>query len=93
MRLDRFNWHFNFKSHYRFTFLTFYDKFLKEEIRENEMKFHLTEIKNSLMTLQLKRANEEIKLYVSNKPEDKKKSFREQLLKQIADQVKIEIIC
>jgi hypothetical protein len=57
------------------------------------MKFHLTEIKNSLMTLQLKRANEEIKLYVSNKPEDKKKSFREQLLKQIADQVKIEIIC
>ncbi len=52
------------------------------------MKFHLTEIKNSILSIQMKRANDEIKLYVSNKPEDKKKSFREQLLKQIADQVK-----
>ena len=51
------------------------------------MKYHLTEIKNSILNLQLKRANEEIKLYVTNKPEDKKKSFREQLQKQIADQV------
>ena len=41
------------------------------------------------MAHQLKRANDEIKLYVSNKTEDKKKSFREQLLKQIADQVSI----
>ena len=40
-----------------------------------------------MLSLLLKRANDEIKLYVSNKPEDKKKSFREQLLKQIAEQV------
>jgi hypothetical protein len=42
---------------------------------------------SQILSLQLKRANDEIKLYVSNKQEDKKKSFREQLLKQISEQV------
>ena len=32
-----------------------------------------------------KRASDEMKLYVSNKPEDKKKSTREHFLKGIAD--------
>jgi hypothetical protein len=52
------------------------------------MKYHLSEMKIKVMQLQLKRANDELKLYVASKQEDKKKSVREQLQKQIADQVK-----
>lgn len=59
----------------------------QDEIKDNEMKYHLTEMKIKVMQLQLKRANDELKLYVSNKQEDKKKSVREQLQKQILDQV------
>ena len=49
----------------------------------NETKHHELEMKNRILELLLTRAQEEIKLYVSSKPEDKKKSVREQLLKQV----------
>ena len=49
----------------------------------NETKHHLLQLKNRNLELLLQRAQEEIKLYVSSKTEDKKKSLREQLLKQV----------
>merc|ERR1711976_831248 len=58
------------------------------EVLANETKHQLMELRNRNLELMLQRAHDEIKLYVSQKAEDKKKSVREQLLKQIADQEK-----
>ena len=55
----------------------------QEEVLANETKHHWLEMKNRNLELLLTRAQEEIKLYVSSKAEDKKKSVREQLLKQV----------
>ena len=55
----------------------------QEEVLANETKHHLVQLKNRNLELLLQRAQEEIKLYVSSKTEDKKKSLREQLLKQV----------
>ena len=55
----------------------------QEEVLFNETKHHHLEMKNHNLELLLTRAQEEIKLYVSSKSEDKKKSVREQLLKQV----------
>lgn len=55
----------------------------QEEVLFNETKHHHLEMKNHNLELLLTRAQEEIKLYVSSKTEDKKKSVREQLLKQV----------
>ena len=55
----------------------------QEEVLANETKHHLLGLKNRHLELLLQRAQEEIKLYVSSKTEDKKKSLREQLLKQV----------
>jgi len=63
-------------------------KKFQEEILANETRHQLLELRNRNLELLLQRAHDEIKLYVSNKAEDKKKSVREQLLKQIADQEK-----
>lgn len=57
-------------------------KKFQEEILANESKHHLLELRNRNLELMLQRAHDEIKLYVSNKSDDKKKSIREQLLKQ-----------
>ena len=58
-------------------------KKFQEEILTNETKHQLLEIRNRNLELLVQRAHDEIKLYVSNKAEDKKKSVREQLLKQV----------
>ena len=55
----------------------------QEEVLANETKHHLVQLNNRNLELLLQRAQEEIKLYVSSKTEDKKKSLREQLLKQV----------
>jgi intraflagellar transport protein 81 len=60
-------------------------KKFQEEILANETKFHLLELRNRNLELMQQRAHDEIKLYVSNKPEDKKRSVREQLLKQVTN--------
>ena len=57
-------------------------KKFQEEILANETRHQLLELRNRNLELLLQRAHDEIKLYVSNKAEDKKKSVREQLLKQ-----------
>ena len=54
----------------------------QEEVLANETKHHMLELKNRHVELLLQRAQEEIKLYVS-KGEDRKKSVRELLLKQV----------
>lgn len=58
-------------------------KKFQEEVLSNETKHRLLELKNRNLELLLQRAQDEIKLYVSSKAEDKKKSVREQLLKQV----------
>ena len=58
-------------------------KKFQEEILANETKHQLMELRNRNLELLLQRAHDEIKLYVSQKAEDKKKSVREQLLKQV----------
>ena len=58
-------------------------KKFQEEILANETKHQLMELRNRNLELMLQRAHDEIKLYVSQKAEDKKKSVREQLLKQV----------
>ena len=45
----------------------------------------MLELKTRQMEMLEKRTNNEMKLYVSNKPEDKKKSTREQFLKGISE--------
>ena len=55
----------------------------QDEVLANESKHHLLEMKNRNLELLLQRAQEEIKLYVSSKAEDKKRSVRETLLKQV----------
>lgn len=58
-------------------------KKFQEEVLANETKHHLLGLKNHNLELLLQRAQDEIKLYVSGKADDKKKSVREQLLKQV----------
>ena len=72
-------------SHSDFPFFLSFLKVRKfqEEVLANETKHHLLQLKNRNLELLLQRAQEEIKLYVSSKTEDKKKSLREQLLKQV----------
>ena len=71
-------------SHSDFPFLSFLKvRKFQEEVLANETKHHLLQLKNRNLELLLQRAQEEIKLYVSSKTEDKKKSLREQLLKQV----------
>ena len=54
-------------------------------ISANETKYNLLELRKGHLETLEKRASNEMKLYVSNKPEDKKKSTRELFLKGISE--------
>ena len=56
-------------------------KALREEMTAAESKHLVTSTQRVLMEASQARVAEEIKLYVSNKPEDKKKSMSEKYLK------------
>ena len=66
-------------------------KKFQEEILANETRHQLLELRNRNLELLLQRAHDEIKLYVSNKAEDKKKSVREQLLKQASSMLEVVV--
>ena len=51
----------------------------------NETKTNLMEMRRSLLEMMEKRAKDEVALYMSNKPEDKKKTARDQLTKGISE--------
>lgn len=60
-------------------------KALRDEILGSETKFHVLSNQKTVMDMWQERVTEEMKLYVSNKPEDKHKSLRERLLKSLND--------
>ena len=60
-------------------------KALRDEILGSETKFHVLSNQKTVMDIWQERVTEEMKLYVSNKPEDKHKSLRERLLKSLND--------
>ena len=60
-------------------------KTLRDEILGSETKFHVLSNQKTVLDMWQERVTEEMKLYVSNKPEDKHKSLRERLLKSLND--------
>lgn len=58
---------------------------LRDEILGSETKFHLLSSQKTVLDTWHERVTEEMKLYVSNKPEDKHKSLRERFLKSLND--------
>ena len=58
---------------------------LRDEILGSESKYHTLHNQKVVMEVWQERVTEEMKLYVSNKPEDKQKSFRDKYLKLISD--------
>ena len=58
-------------------------KGLRDEILGSETKFHVLSNQKTLLDVWQERVTEEMKLYVSNKPEDKHKSLRDKFLKSI----------
>ena len=60
-------------------------KSLRDEILGSETKFHVLSNQKTVLDMWQERVTEEMKLYVSNKPEDKHKSLRERLLKSLND--------
>jgi len=68
----------------------------QDEIIQNETKYHLLQMQIEVQELWLKRCQEELKTYVSSSKKasagsgepEKKKSVRDQLLRQIAEQEK-----
>ncbi|XP_066987382.1 intraflagellar transport protein 81 homolog [Macrobrachium rosenbergii] len=63
-------------------------KGLKDEIRRSETKYHVSTIEKEILTFKQNQASEEIKLYLSNDPQDRKKSLREHLMANINEQEK-----
>eukprot|EP00088_Acartia_fossae_P026411 TRINITY_DN27230_c0_g1_i1.p1 TRINITY_DN27230_c0_g1~~TRINITY_DN27230_c0_g1_i1.p1 ORF type:complete len:155 (-),score=49.91 TRINITY_DN27230_c0_g1_i1:95-496(-) len=60
-------------------------KGLRDEIQGSESKYHILENQTKLLSNWQDLVQQEIKLYVSNKPEDKKKSMRDKFLKIIGE--------
>ena len=58
---------------------------MRDEILGSESKFHTLHNQKIMLEVWQERVTEEMKLYVSNKPEDKQKSFRDKYLKLISD--------
>ncbi|XP_064099976.1 intraflagellar transport protein 81 homolog [Macrobrachium nipponense] len=63
-------------------------KGLKDDIRRSETKYHVNTIEKEILTFKQNQASEEIKLYLSNDPQDRKKSLREHLMANINEQEK-----
>lgn len=64
-------------------------KGLRDEIVKSETKHHLLVAEQEILTYKQQQASDEIKLYLSNDPQDKKKSLREQLMSYISEQEKL----
>ena len=58
---------------------------LRDEILGSESKFQTLHNQKIMLDVWQERVTEEMKIYVSNKPEDKNKSLREQYLKSISE--------
>ncbi|XP_063876497.1 intraflagellar transport protein 81 homolog [Scylla paramamosain] len=64
-------------------------KGLRDEIIKSETQFQLQTAEKEIMSFKQQQASDEIKLYLSNDPQDKKKSLREQLVTNIAEQERL----
>ncbi|XP_076030655.1 intraflagellar transport protein 81 homolog [Oratosquilla oratoria] len=64
-------------------------KGLRDEIVKLESECHLLEAEKEIFFYRQDQANNEIKLYLSNDPQDKKRSMREQLMSHISEQEKL----
>ncbi|XP_068230834.1 intraflagellar transport protein 81 homolog [Palaemon carinicauda] len=63
-------------------------KSLQDEIRKAETKYHVGVAEKEILNFKQHQATEEIKLYLSNDPQDRKKSLRENLMANINEQEK-----
>ncbi|XP_050724013.1 intraflagellar transport protein 81 homolog [Eriocheir sinensis] len=64
-------------------------KSLRDELIKSETKFRLQTAEKETLSFKQQQASEEIKLYLSNDPQDKKKSLREQLMTNISEQERL----
>ncbi|XP_008415471.1 intraflagellar transport protein 81 homolog isoform X1 [Poecilia reticulata] len=61
-------------------------KALREEMAQNENRYHYINSMSEIIEMQIQRAAEEMKAYVSSDPQEKKKTIREVYMKNIAEQ-------
>ncbi|XP_043968694.1 intraflagellar transport protein 81 homolog [Gambusia affinis] len=61
-------------------------KALREEMAQNENRYHYINSMSEIFEMQIQRAAEEMKAYVSSDPQEKKKTIREVYMKNIAEQ-------
>lgn len=54
----------------------FLSQSLQDEIIKSETKYHLFVAEKEILSFRLQQASDEIKLYLSNDPQDRKKSLR-----------------
>ncbi|KAB5567243.1 hypothetical protein PHYPO_G00230570 [Pangasianodon hypophthalmus] len=59
---------------------------LREEISQGENRYHQINCMKEITEIQMQRAADEMKIYVSSDPQTRKKSIREQYMKNIAEQ-------
>ncbi|KAM4745652.1 intraflagellar transport protein 81 homolog [Anableps anableps] len=61
-------------------------KALREEMAQKENRYHYINAMSEIIEMQIQRAAEETKAYVSSNPQEKKKAIREVYMKNIAEQ-------
>ncbi|XP_005802179.1 intraflagellar transport protein 81 homolog isoform X1 [Xiphophorus maculatus] len=61
-------------------------KALREEMAQKENRYHYINSVSEIIEMQIQRAAEEMKAYVSSDPQEKKKTIREVYMKNIAEQ-------
>ncbi|XP_014865059.1 PREDICTED: intraflagellar transport protein 81 homolog isoform X3 [Poecilia mexicana] len=61
-------------------------KALREEMAQNENRYHYINSMSEIIEMQIQRAAGEMKAYVSSDPQEKKKTIREVYMKNIAEQ-------
>ncbi|XP_032433729.1 intraflagellar transport protein 81 homolog [Xiphophorus hellerii] len=61
-------------------------KALREEMAQKENRYHYINSMSEIIEMQIQRAAEEMKAYVSSDPQEKKKTIREVYMKNIAEQ-------
>ncbi|KAK7933336.1 hypothetical protein WMY93_004232 [Mugilogobius chulae] len=61
-------------------------KVLKEETAQDENRYHFLNSQCQITEMQLQRAADEVKAYVSSDPQERKKTVREMYMKNIAEQ-------
>lgn len=59
---------------------------LREETAQEENRYHYINCMKEIIDIQMQRAADEMKVYVSSDPQTRKKSIREQYMKNIAEQ-------